>query len=96
VSYTYGVSPDGWRYGVGYRGPSGRSVNFILGPVNSGFAERQEPITVRGQNGQLLISSQFPQHQVTWTESGRRYYIQANGIAVEDVRRIAAGLSEER
>lgn len=95
VAYSYSSSANDWRYGVGYRGPSGVGVTFVLGLVNSGFAERQEPITVRGQRGLLLISSQFPQLQVTWTESDRRYYIQANGITTEEIRRIAAGLIDE-
>lgn len=98
VSYIYSFEPssEGWRYSVGYRGPSGVNVTFILGAVNAGFAERQEAITVRGQTGTLLISSQFPQLQTTWTEHGRRYYIQANGITSEEMRKIATGLVEER
>jgi hypothetical protein len=95
-SYSYGPSSEGSRYSVGYRGTPGVNVNFILGLVNSGFAERQEAITVRGQTGTLLISSQFPQLQVTWSERGLRYYIQANGITSEEMRKIATGLVEER
>lgn len=96
VSYTFVNAPEGWNYGVGYRAGSSANVSFILGPVNSGFAEGQEQITVRGQSGLLLISSQFPRLQVTWMEGGRRYYIQGNGISTEEMRRIAAGLTEER
>ena len=96
VSYRFESAPEGWNYAVGYNAGSSANVSFILGPVNSGFAEQQEQITVRGQSGLLLISTQFPRLQVTWMERGRRYYIQANGISTEDMRRIAAGLTEER
>ena len=96
VSYRFENAPEGWNYGVGYNAGSSANVSFILGPVNSGFAEQQEQIIVRGHAGLLLVSSQFPRLQVTWMEGGRRYYIQANGISIEDMRRIAAGLIEER
>lgn len=96
VSYTFFRAPEGWNYGVGYRSGSGTTITFILGPVNSGFPDRQEQITVRGQSGLLLISSQSPRLQVTWLEGDRRYYIQANGISTDDLRRIAAGLTDER
>lgn len=95
VTYSYASGSEGWRYGVGYRGSSGTNVSFILGLANSGFAERQEPITVRGQSGLLLVSSQFPRLQITWVENVRRYYIQANGITEEEIQRIAAGLTDQ-
>jgi hypothetical protein len=95
VTYTYASGSEGWRYAVAYRAASETTVTFILGLVNSGFAERQESITVRGQSGLLAVSSQFPRLQITWVENGRRYYIQANGITEDDIKRIAAGLIEQ-
>ncbi len=83
----------GTTYNVGYRSIRGDVVQFALGSVNSGPPDTQERIRVRGVQGTLATSSNWPPIGVYWHERSRFYAIQAHGITRAEMLHIVADLT---
>lgn len=80
-------------YAVGYRSDAGDALLFLLGGANSARPETREPVTVRGVQGQLEHTADWPEWAVVWMEGqGLAYAVQAQGVSREEMLRIVLSL----
>ncbi len=86
-------SLGGPYYQVGYRSNRGDVLIFALGAINTGSPDTQERIRVRGVQGTLTTSSNWPPIGVYWREHGQFYAIQAHGVTRAEMLHIVAGLA---
>lgn len=90
VEYAY-VTTGELRYRIGYRAAD-TLLTLAAGAVNSGPPTSSSVVTVRSLAAQYSTTSTWPERQITWTEAGVMYSIQARGVSEEELTRIAGGL----
>jgi hypothetical protein len=90
LEYAYVAGPD-VRYRVGYRAADGL-INIAAGAANSAVPTVVNVIALRGANAEYSTTSSWPERQITWTEAGVLYSIQARGVSEAEIMQIANGL----
>jgi hypothetical protein len=90
IEYAYLAGTE-VRYRLGYRAEGGL-INIAAGAVNSAPPISQEAVKLRGAIAQYSTTSSWPERQITWTEDGVVYSIQARGISKEELIQVADGL----